>query len=153
MRPYELALSKIFVWKIYCKTLNLSSTHFRGPLMVGCGALSIYERIWCMFMGMQLDAHSRSDFFVLGFYWKCVSSQTNEPRPLISSTRMNAASDPEWVWAGLQGPSPCTALPGGQRGQHPSDVTPHRQEHMGFISEGTHVVACRWNVSSRTEKL
>lgn len=29
----------------------------------------------------------------------------------------------------------CSVLPWGHRGQDPSDLTPHRHEHMGFISE------------------
>lgn len=49
------------------------------------------------------------------------------------------------------------ALPRGHRGQDPSDLTPHRHEHLGFISDRADVAACRQKVLafvlSRAEKL
>ena len=46
------------------------------------------------------------------------------------------------VRSGPSGPQPCTThcCPKGHGGQDPSDLTPHMHEHMGFISEWTHVV-------------
>lgn len=39
-----------------------------------------------------------------------------------------------------------SVLPRGHRGQDPSDLTPHRHEHLGFISDRAHVAACSQKV-------
>ena len=79
--------------------------------------------------------------------------------PTLSSNKINATSDLVWQYGQvswvLQSAQLSTAR--GHTGQDPSDLTPHRHEHLGVIRDRAHVAECWQNnvlvfVWNRTEE-